>query len=36
MLCCEEATPLSESGGTVQLEILPAVEGAFLIEMVVH
>jgi hypothetical protein len=27
--------PLSESGGTVQLEIVPAVERALLIEMVV-
>ncbi len=27
---------ISESSGTVQLEILSAVEGAFLIEVVVH
>lgn len=31
---CTELTPLGESSGTVGLEILPAVEGAFLIEMV--
>ena len=35
-LGCKEAAPLSKSGGTVQLEILSAVEGALLIEMVVY
>jgi hypothetical protein len=34
-LCRKELTPLGESGGAVQLEILSAVKGAFLVEMVV-
>ena len=34
-LCRTELTPLSESGGAVELEFVSAVEVAFLIEMVV-
>jgi len=33
-LCRTNLAPLSKSGGTVEFEILSAVEGAFLIEMV--
>ena len=32
----EEASPLGESGGTVQLEMLSAVEAALLVEMIMH
>ncbi len=31
---CAELTPLSQCGGAVELEIVPAVEVAFLVEMV--
>ena len=34
VLGCKEAAPLGESGGAVGLEILSAIEGALLIEMV--
>ena len=33
-LCGTELAPFGESGGTVDLEIVSAVEGAFLIEMI--
>ena len=34
-LCGTKLAPLGESGGSVELEIVPAVKSAFLIEMVV-
>ena len=35
LLCCAQFAPLGESGVAVQLEIGPAVEVTFLIEMIV-
>ena len=34
-LCGTKLAPLSKSGGSVELEIISAVEGSFLIEMIV-